>query len=398
MDKKKLITIMFISLAGLLVTWWGLQTGTSQAAPAGPPLTPVPPGVDDIVDRILLSPQVSVRRVQTVTLDPLLDDVMDDDWPVRVDDILYNKPANTAIMLPLDACDNVTWGLASGVATKQCVATNTFVWLPSAPDPQPWFTVTYQTRTRAVRHRDLITLTAGAATNSPNPPYDPFTVTIVYNRQFPGGRLDYWGYTYPILRGYSPPPTDQSSQQRWMRWVAKAYAVSGTVVISEPLFGSDLTITQFLMSPPAPKFGTTAHFTAVIKNVGVMTAARWYAAELYLKPVSAPPPLNAFDHTGGWDTYGPSALFSGWEQPTLGPGHSITATASIRISLPGNFRAYAQVDTAYNDPGHYSWWGSNPEGYGTPPYLEEKNVVSAKPFTVEGFMIHLPIVSRNSGP
>jgi hypothetical protein len=246
-----------------------------------------------------------------------------------------------------------------------------------------------------VRHRDLITLTAGASTNQ-QIPYDPFTVTIVYNRQFPGGRLDYWGYTYPILRGYSPPPTDQSSQQRWVRWVATAYGVSGTVVISEPLFGSDLTITQFLMSPPAPKFGDTAYFTAVIKNVGVMTAARWYAAELYLKPASAPPPVDAFDHTGGWDTYGPSALFSGWEQPTLGPGQSITATAAIRISLPGNFRAYAQVDTAYNDPGHYSWWGSNPEGYGTPPYLEEKNVVSAKPFTVDGSMNFLPIVSRNS--
>jgi hypothetical protein len=394
MDKKKLTTIMLIGAAGLLLTWWGLQTGASQAAPAGPPATPIPPEVDDVVDRTPQSSQVSVQRAQTVTLDPLLTDVMEDKWPVRVDDIIYNKPGDTAIKLPADACDNVTWGLASGVVTKECDVTDTYIRLPQTPDPQPWVTVTYQTRTRAVRYRDLITVTSGASTNPPNLPYDPFTVTIIYDRQFPQGRMDYWGHTFPILRDSSPSPTDKSDQERWVRWIATAYGLTGTVVVSEPLFGSDLTITHFLMSPAAPKFGDTAHFTAVIKNTGVMTAWRWFAAELYLKSADAPPPQDAFDHAGGWDTYGPSALFSGWEQPTLGPGQAETATASITITLPGNFRAYAQVDTAYNDPGHYAWWGSNPEGYGIPPYPEEQNVVAAQPFTVQGFVIYLPNISK----
>ena len=396
MDKHKLTMIMLISAAGLLLTWWGLQTGASRAAPAGPPLTPVPPEVDDVVDRILQSPQAPVRRVQTVTLDPLLDDVMDDDWPVRVDDIIYNKPGDTAIRLPADACDNVAWGLASGVATKQCDAANTYVWLPQTPDTQPWFTVTYQTRTRAVRYRDLITVTAGASTNPPNLQYDPFTVTIVYDRQFPGGRSDYWGYTFPTLRGFSPSPTDQSAQQRWMRWVATAYEVSGSVVISEPLFGSDLTITQFLMSPQTPQFRQRAYFTAVIQNIGVITAWRWYAVELYLKSDHALPPQNALDHAGGWDTYGFDAMFSGWEQPPLGPGQIHTVTTAITIPLPGTFKTYAQVDTAYGDPNLYGWYGRNPEGYGTPPFTEEQNVVASQPFTVKGSRTYLPVVSRSS--
>ena len=74
------------------------------------------------------------------------------------------------------------------------------------------------------------------------------------------------------------------------------------MVLSEPLFGSDLTITQLLMSPAAPKFGERAFFTATIQNIGVMTAGRWYVTELYVKPATDPPPQNADDHEGGWDS------------------------------------------------------------------------------------------------
>ena len=74
--------------------------------------------------------------------------------------------------------------------------------------------------------------------------------------------------------------------------------------------------------------------------------------------------------------YGLDALFGGqdFKQPPLGPGQIHTVTTAITIPLPGTFKAYAQVDTSYSDPNLYAWWGSNPEGYGIPPYPEERNV------------------------
>src|SRR5512139_2389470 len=123
MDKNKLTTLMLISTAGLLLTLWGLRTGASQASPATPPTPPIPTLVDDLVDRVPQSAQVSVQRVQTVTLDPLLDDLMQDTWRVRVEDTIYNKPGGTRMTLPADACDNVAWSVAVGVATIRCQVT-----------------------------------------------------------------------------------------------------------------------------------------------------------------------------------------------------------------------------------------------------------------------------------
>ena len=148
MDKKKLTTLMLIGTAGLLLTWCGLQAGTSQAAHSTVPLHPTPSFGDDLVDHTPQSPQASVRRVQTVTLDPVLDDLMGATWPVRVDDTIYNKPGGTSLILPADACDNVVWSLAIGFATIRCDASATYLDLPLTPDPQPWLAVTYQTRTR----------------------------------------------------------------------------------------------------------------------------------------------------------------------------------------------------------------------------------------------------------
>jgi len=395
MDKKKLTTLMLISTAGLLLTWWSLQAGASQASPSTPTSTPIPSLVDDLVDRAQ-SPQVSVQRAQTVTLDPVLADLMQATWPVRVDDTIYNKPGGTSIQLPVDACDNVVWSVAVGIATKWCVASATFIGLPPTPDPQPWVAVTYWTRTRARRDRDLIQVTAGASSNQM---YTPITVTLIYTRQKPPeGYPDYWGVppTFPILRNVSPSPNDRSDEEGRVRWAGTAYGITGTVIISEPLFGSDLTITQFLMSPATPKFGERAFFTATIQNIGVMTAGRWYITELYVKPASAPPPQNAEDHEGGWKVYGLDALFGGqnFKQPPLGPGQIHIVTTTIKIPLPGTFKAYAQVDTSYSDENLYAWWGSNPEGYGTPPYPEERNVLGAEPFTVKGSVTYLPIIRK----
>jgi hypothetical protein len=191
-----------------------------------------------------------------------------------------------------------------------------------------------------------------------------------------------------------PAAIAQSTGEGWVQWVTVTNLFAGKVVLREPLFGSNLTITQLLMSPPHPKFGDTAHFTAVIKNIGVITAWRWFAADLYIRPASGPPPQNAGDHTGA------TLLKRGgdFKLPPLGPSESITATATIKIERPGDYRAYAQVDVFYEgDPGHYSrLFGSNPEGYGSPPYPEERNVVAAQPFTVKGSTTYLPVVSRNS--
>ncbi len=407
MDKKKLTTLMLISTAGLLLTWWSLQAGASQASPSTPPSPPTFSLVDDLVDRAQ-SPLVS--RVQTVTLDPALDDLIQATWPVRVDDVIYNKPAGTPLVLPRDACDdacncdNVAKSLAVGFVTIRCEASAIYIDLPQTPDPQPWVAVTYWTRTRAERYRELIQVKAGASTNQM---YTPITVTIIYTRQMPPERIfDYWGdsLTFPTLRQVSPSPTDRSDEEGWVRWVKNDYVIEGTVVVSEPLFGSDLTITQLLMSPEAPKFREKTFFTATIQNIGVMTVWRWYAAELYVKPASDTPPQNANDHVGGWDYYSWDAMFvrdGNWKlRAPLGPGENLTVTAAINIPLPGTFKAYAQVDTAYNDPNHYIYsgtnpfWGSNLEGYGIPPYPEERNVLGAEPFTVKGSVTYLPIIRK----
>jgi hypothetical protein len=401
MDKNKWTTLMLISTAGLLLTWWGLCAGASQASPSTPPS----PLVDDLVDRVPRSAQVSVRRIQTVTLDPALDDLMQTTWPVRVEDTIYNKPGGTPLILPVDACDdecncdNVDLSLADGFATTRCEASAIYIDLPLTPDPQPWVAVTYRTRTRAVRQLGLIAVTAGASTNPPNPRYDPITVTLIYTRPMPPeGYPDYWGVppTFPILRNVSPSSNDRSDEKGQVRWAETAYGITGTVIISEPLFGSDLTITQFLMSPATPKFRERAFFTATIQNIGVMTAGRWYIVELYVKPASALPPQNAEDHEGGWKVYGLDALFGGqdFKQPPLGPGQTHIVTTAINIPLPGTFKAYAQVDTSYTDPNLYAWWGSNPEGYGIPPYPEERNILGAEPFTVQGSIAYLPIIRR----
>jgi hypothetical protein len=407
MDENKLTTLMLISAAGLLLTWWGLQAGASQASPSTPPSTPISSLVDDLIDRAQ-SPLVS--RVQTVTLDPLLDDLMQNTWRVRVDDRIYNKPGGTDMTLPADACNNVVWSVAVGVAVIRCEASATLIRLPVSPTIQPWVAVTYWTYTRAFRDRDLIQVAAGAFSNQP---YNPITVTFVYTRQFQSQKCleakcpdDFWGdvTTYPILTYRSPTPDKQSDEERWVRWVANADGITATVVVSEPLYGSDLTVTQLLMSPAAPKFREKTFFTATIQNIGVMTVWRWYAVELYVKPAWAPPPQNANDHVGGWDDYNWDALFvSGgdWKQrPPLGPGQIQTVTTAINIPLPGTFKAYAQVDTAYYDPNHYIYsgevpfWGSNAEGYAIPPYSEERNVLGIEPFTIKGSVTYLPFISR----
>jgi hypothetical protein len=390
MGAKKLTALTLISVAGLLLTWWGLQTGVSQAAPSRPPVTPVPPGVDDAMIHSPQSPQgLAVQRVQTLTLEPSLEDVMEQNWPVRVEEALYNRPGGGSLRLPYDACDNVLFGLAAGTATKTCSTEYTLIQIPDVPSVQDWITVTYHTRTRAARYRDVVTTTTVVQTNQD--PYQPLTLTTFYARHFLRGTTDYETY---LSRSQTIPAPDDSSEGEWVRWVTTTKSFTGTVVLHEPLFGSDLTITQFLMSPPAPRFGDRAYFTAVIQNIGVITAWRFYAVELYLKPAYEPPPQNAFDHTGGWDTYGKEALFSGWEQPPLGPGQIHTVVAAITIPLPGTFKAYAQVDTAYNDPTLYAWYGRNPEGYGVPPFTEEKNVVASQPFTIKGSVTYLPIIMK----
>ena len=113
MDKKKLTTLILISAAGLLLTWWGLHTGASQAALAEPFPTPVPPQEGDTFILDTLHAQVlPVQRIQTLTLMPLaplpeemylLDQLISDTWPVRVNEVFYNRPPGEITTLPADA-------------------------------------------------------------------------------------------------------------------------------------------------------------------------------------------------------------------------------------------------------------------------------------------------------
>ena len=358
-----------------------LQTGSAASSLLLP--TPSNPLVDDLVWEPLSPRADPIQRVQTVTLQPVLTDVVTVNWPARVDDMIINKPGSTSIRMPLDACGNVTWGLASGTATKRCVGGYTYVDLPASPDPQPWVTVTYQTRTRVARNRELITITAGAATNPPNPPYEPFTVTVIYTRYLPVDREDYWGYTQPVLKGASPVPTGQSIEEGWMRWVTTSLGIEGTVVISEPLLGSHLTVTQLYVSTLTPTIDGPTFFTAVLENRGVMTAFRWFPVELYVRPASWPSPASIKDHVGGVGAYGNFAFLkpfgsppdsSVWQIEQLGAGMSMTLQTAITFTTElGDLRVYAQPDVWFDgDPGHYAEnFGCNPDGYGNTP---ESNV------------------------
>jgi hypothetical protein len=393
---KRLAIIAFISVIGLWLIVAGAHAGINQAD-----LSASIPAPEDLPSDIGIPPGAvlqalpslgSFQRIQTVTLEPRMQDLMLDTWPVHVEDVYYNWsfPAPTyTVRIPRDA-----WNVSANTSSGPLY----FVDGEASPGPQDWITVTYRTmsttsKARAMRSGDLVTLSAENSFGGGM--YDPITCTLVYTRQFPAGAPpDQWGYeplyTPLELQSFEPVPTERSDAEGWVRWVATTNYFTSAVTLEEPLFGSDLTITQLLMDPPNFVLGNSNRFTVTIKNIGTMTASRWFYNELYVRPQSDPPPYGAYDHEWGLIIYQGDALLrkpgtqGDYKIEYLAPGSEINLFTVITVTsmMTGgvSYRVYAQADTAYSDPLRWAWFGTNPEGYGTVPYTQEQNVAAYGPF------------------
>jgi hypothetical protein len=393
---KRLTIIAFISVIGLWLMVVGAHAGVNQAGLPAP--TPAP---EDLPTDIGVLPGASspsqpslgpFQRVQTVTLEPRMRDLMSDTWPVLVEDTYYNWnfPAPTyTLKIPGDAWD-VFANTSSGPLG--------FSDGKAAPGPQDWIMVTYRTMsatwtTHASRAGNSVIMSVRNSFGGGT--YDPLTCTLVYTRQFPAGSPpDQWGYepfyTPLKLQSIEPAPTERSDEQGWVRWVATTNYFTSAVTLEEPLFGSDLTVTQLSMDPPGFELGRSNRFTATIKNVGTMTASRWFYNELYIRPDTDPPPSNAYDHEWGLIIYQGDALLrkpgtaGDYKIEYLPPGAEIELFTVITVTnmMTGgvSYKVYAQTDTAYSDPLRWAWFGTNPEGDGAAPYPQEQNVATYGPF------------------
>jgi hypothetical protein len=174
----------------------------------------------------------------------------------------------------------------------------------------------------------------------------------------------------PYLVSRDPEPVEETEEL--VRWVASTNHFVGNVVLSDTIFGSDLTVTHFSVYPLTPTLGGRVYSTVTLQNVGPMTAWRWFRAELYLKPEKDAPPKDALDHSWGQVIYYGDAVFHkpgtvfDWKVEQLGPSESITLVTVItvaRASGSGRLKAYAQADTAEEAAEYQAWFGSNPEGY-----------------------------------
>jgi hypothetical protein len=218
---------------------------------------------------------------------------------------------------------------------------------------------------------------------------------VVFTRQYPSPPPsephkydDYWGFTTPRVLSIDPAPAQpaQPSQQNWARWFTTTDWFHGDIVFQEPLLGSNLTITKFLVDPPQLRLRHANYFTITLTNIGPVTASRWFYNELYIRAISDSAPTGPYDHVWGLIKFQGDALFrkpedNDYQIHSLGPSESITMYTVITVTgiMTGNtsYKAYAQTDTAYQgDVYHYYWFGANAEGNGIPPYPEEKNVAT----------------------
>jgi hypothetical protein len=195
-----------------------------------------------------------------------------------------------------------------------------------------------------------------------------------------------------------------------VQWVTTTTSFQGKVVLSDTIFGSDLTVTYFALEPHTATLYSRVCSTVTIQNIGSMTAWRWFRTELYMKPEWDPPPQHADDHVWGQIVYYGDAVFHkpgtefDWPVAQLGPSESITLVTvitTVRASGSGRLRAFAQVDTAQKeDPVHYAWFGSDPEGYCDRPQgcevstrpPEEYNVVTLLDELGQDQIIYIPEV------
>jgi hypothetical protein len=396
---KRLTIIAFISVMGLWLIVAGANAGINQAGLSALVPTPedLPADVGVLPGAVpLAQPSLDpLQRIQTVTLEPRMQDLMSGTWPIHVQDVYYNwnLPSPTyTLNIPGNAWD---------VSARTSSGPLYFVDGKVSPGPQDWITVTYRTvsptwTTRAERSGNQVALNLRIGGSSSPVVYTPVTTTVVYTRQFPAGAPpDQWGYEpfyAPLkLQSFEPAPTERSDAEGWVRWVATTNYFTSAVTLEEPLFGSDITITQVEMAPDQFVLGNSNRFTVTIKNVGTMTASRWFYNELYVRPESDPPPYGAYDHEWGLIIYQGDALLrkpgteGDYKIEYLAPGSEIKLFTVITVTsmMTGgqSYRVYAQADTAYlGDSLRFAWFGTNPEGYGTVPYAQEQNLATYGPF------------------
>jgi hypothetical protein len=374
----RLAALVVIGLAGLLLTVGMMQAGAGKDILPGP--TPVVPDPDsDMVLPASADAVASLQLDRRIVSEATINDLYTDTWPARQADVFRNVPVGFRLTLRSDA-----WDVSYGVSAGTIISSRPTLEVTGTTGIIDWFTVTQRTRSRVVRHANVVTMTASASSNQGL--IDPLTSTIVYSRYLPSGApANYWGDATPPMTVARIVP-DTPPQDNFVQWVTTTEAFTGTVILTDTLYGSDITITNFTLYPPAPAFGEQAVFTIVVANMGTATAWRGFANEVYLRPASDPPPSNAYDHNWGIVKYQGDALFhtpgqpGNWPVINLAPGQRVTLTTVITLTgadAVGLLRAYAQADTAYlGDPLRYEWFGTNLEGMGEPPYSEERNVLA----------------------
>ncbi len=405
--KQRLAVVALISATGLVLILAGMRIGASYASTPAQSPTSVPLQADGDVG---LAPSsagpldLKLQRAQTVTLEPEMNDLMSATWPIRVQDVYYNWPAGATFKLPDDGWQTATGDTSSGPLIITGPVVN--------PGAQSWIRVTYRTQqsnwlSHVTRSGDRVTATIGASFNGMA--YEPLTSTLVYTRYFPpGAALDHWGISHSLAYTASidPAPTDQSNTGGWARWITNTSSFTGIMVLSDTIFGSDLTITEFAMNPITPLLGHRVYFTVTVLNNSMVAAWRWFATEVYLRAANDAPPVSPYDHDWGTIVYSGSALLrdprvDDWKVSQLGPGESVTLTTWVTIVAAtgsGDMKAYSQADVAnVNDPVHYAWFGSNPEGYCDRPAgcdfttrpEQENNVYTLQDETGNPLIIHI---------
>lgn len=389
-DKKRLAIVVLISAVGMMVIVLATRIGASYASPPPPPPESQYPVVDAGIEPGVQSRQAyTLTRIQTITLEPLVrpitdrpdmrSDLMTGTYPVRVQDIYYNWPGTPGyyirvftesedILVSTPANPSLPYGAVDAAGYKYY------------PGGQPWVSVSYRRRviTTSAPYARQFGGMISVATNIGSPSgqlfYDPITTTVIYARQFPSqAPSDYWGISHSMPHVVSRDPEPVEETEESVRWVATTNNFIGNVVLSDTIFGSDLTVTHFSVYPLTPTLGGRVYSTVTLQNVGPMTAWRWFRAELYLKPEKDLPPKDALDHSWGQVIYYGDAVFHkpgtlfDWKVEQLGPSQSITLITVItvaRASGSGKLKAYAQADTGeVTEQFQYAWFGSNPEGY-----------------------------------
>lgn len=385
-DKTRLAIVVLISAVGMMVIVLATRIGASYASPPPPPELQDP--VDAGIQPGIQSKQVyTLTRIQTITLEPLVrtitdrpdmrSDLMTGTYPVRVQDLYSDWPGYPYTIKVFTGSEDI---LVSTPITPSVPPKPDATGYVYDPGKQPWVSVSYRRRAVAAnapyaqQYGGMITVATHIGAPSGQLFYDPITTTVIYARQFPAGApSDYWGISHsmPYVMSWNPEPIKETEGS--VTWAAATNNFDGKVVLSDTIFGSDLTITHFSVYPLTPTLRGRVYSTVTLQNVGPITAWRWFRAELYLKPEKDLPPKDALDHSWGQIIYYGDAVFHkpgtefDWKVEQLGPSQSITLITVItvaRASGSGRLKAYAQVDTGeVTEQFQYAWFGSNPEGY-----------------------------------